>query len=179
MAELHTLARPYAKAVFELAQESGQLPAWSAQLAVIAKTIADPQVAALVGHPAVSRGELAGALTGALGKQLTPEGGALLHLLADNNRLQAAGEVALQFEQRRAEAEARADVQIVTAVPVKAPQQKALAAAVGKRLAREVIIDWKTDESLLAGAVVRAGDLVIDGSVRGELERMKSALSRA
>lgn len=179
MAELQTLARPYAKAVFELARESGDYEAWSAQLAAIAQAMADPEVAALVEHPALSRAQRASILTGALGRYLTGQGVALLRLLVDNDRLSAAGEIAAQFEALRAEAQRRVDVEITTAVPVQAHQQQALSSAIAKRLGREVVIDWKTDESLLAGAIVRAGDLVIDGSVSGELDRLRGALAAA
>jgi F-type H+-transporting ATPase subunit delta len=86
--------------------------------------------------------------------------------------------IAAQFEQLRAEAEARVDVEITSASAVPQAQQQQLAAAVGKRLQRDVAITWKTDAELIAGARIRAGDLVIDGSVRGELDRLRTALTR-
>ena len=178
MADLSTLARPYAKAVFELARGSGHLKEWSAQLAAIAEAVANPQLGQLIGHPALTRTDLAGLFGKALGKSLDAEGQALLKLLAENGRLQAAPQIAAQFEALRAEAESRVDVEITTAAKVDKLQQDKLATAIGKRLAREVAIDWKTDEALVAGAVIRAGDLVIDGSVRGELERLQNALAR-
>jgi len=178
MADLSTLARPYAKAVFELAHDSGQLKEWSAQLAAIAQAVADPQLARLIGHPALDKHELADVLGAALKQSLNDAGRSLLRLLADNGRLKAAGFVAEQFEALRAEAESRVNVEITSAAPVAQGQQDALAGAIKKRLRRDVDIEWKTDEALVAGAVIRAGDLVIDGSVRGELERMATALTR-
>ncbi len=178
MADLSTLARPYAKAVFELARESGQLKEWSAQLAAIATAVADPQLARLIGHPALDRSQLADVFGQALAKFLGNEGQSLLKLLAENGRLTSAGSVAEQFEAMRAEAESRVNVEVTSAAPVEPAQQEALAAAIKKRLSRDVAIEWKTDESLVAGAVIRAGDLVIDGSVRGELERLSTALTR-
>jgi F-type H+-transporting ATPase subunit delta len=177
MADLSTLARPYAKAVFELARDAGTLKDWSVQLAAIAAAVADPQLGRLIGHPALDRGALAELLGKAL-KELNGEGRSLLKLLADNGRLKSAGFIAQQYEALRAEAESRVDVEITSAAPVEAAQQDALAKAIKKRLSRDVAIDWKTDEALVAGAVIRAGDLVIDGSVRGELERLRSALTR-
>ena len=84
--------------------------------------------------------------------------------------------LAEQFETLRAEHERRVDVQIVSAAPVDAAQQKALVDAVKKKLDRDVNVEWKTDPSLIAGAQIRAGDTVIDGSISGELARLRQAL---
>jgi F-type H+-transporting ATPase subunit delta len=178
MAELQTLARPYAKAVFELARETGSLRAWTGKLSAIAAAVQSPQVAGLIGHPRVTRQLLGEALTQSLGAELGADGQGLVRLLAENGRLTLAPLIAEQFEALRAEAETRVDVQIVSAAPVPGDQQATLKAAIGKRLHREVVIDWKTDENLIAGAVIRAGDLVIDGSVSGELSRLKNTLSQ-
>lgn len=178
MADISTLARPYAKAVFELARDQRKLKEWSATLAAIAPVMADPKVSALVGHPALTKADLAAVLGKALEKNVSGEGLSLLQLLIENGRLKAAASMAEQYEALRAEEEARADVEITSAVPVEKAQQDALAAAVKKRLNRDVVIDWKTDESLIAGALIRAGDLVIDGSVRGELDKLTTALAR-
>jgi F-type H+-transporting ATPase subunit delta len=178
MADITTLARPYAKAVFELARDSGKFKDWSAALAAIAQSVSAPQTAALIEHPALTKADLTAVLTKALGGTLSAEALALLRLLVENNRLSAAPALAAQFEQLRAEAEARADVEITTAVTVAGSQQQQLAAAVGKRLGRAVSVEWKTDEALIAGAVIRAGDLVIDGSVKSELERLQTALAK-
>lgn len=178
MAELQTLARPYAKAVFELGREGGSLKAWSERLALIAAAVQVPETAALIGHPRVTRQMLSAALAQSLGAELGHDGQGLAQLLAENGRLTLAPLIAQQFEALRAEAESRVDVEITSAAEVPGAQRSALGAAIGERLKRVVAIDWKTDESLIAGAVVRAGDLVIDGSVSGELARMKSALTQ-
>ena len=178
MADLSTTARPYAKAVFELARESGQFKQWSAQLATLAQAVTQPELARLIGHPALTRTELTNVFSGALGKNLDAQGQSLLRLLSDNNRLKSVGFIAEQFEALRAEAESRIDVQITTAVAVTQSQQDALVSSIRKRLARDVTIEWSMDASLVAGALIRAGDLVIDGSVRGELERLQMALAQ-
>lgn len=178
MADITTLARPYAKAVFELARDSGQFKHWGGVLKTIAEAVAAPQVAPLLSHPALTRADLAAALTQSVGPMLGAEGVSLLKLLVENGRLSTAGSIAEQYEQLRAEAESRADVEITTAAPVAEGQQQQLSAAVKKRLARDVAIAWNVDESLIAGAVIRAGDLVIDGSVKSELERLETALAR-
>ena len=176
MAELSTLARPYAKAVFELARDQGKLAEWSALLAGIAAAVQDKQVAAAIGHPAVGRGQLADVLVQALGGDATAEAKNLLRLLAEYDRLKLAPMIAAQFEELRAEHERRVEVQIATAAPVDAAQQQALVAAVKKKLNRDVNVEWQTDPSLIAGARIRAGDTVIDGSISGELARLRQAL---
>ncbi|HSW13839.1 MAG TPA: F0F1 ATP synthase subunit delta [Solimonas sp.] len=178
MADITTLARPYAKAVFELARDSGKFKDWSGVLKAIAEAVSAPQVAPLLTHPALTKADLAAVLTQSAGATLGAEGTGLLKLLVENGRLAAAGSIAEQYEHLRAEAEARADVAITTAVAVGGAQQQQLADAVKKRLARDVAIEWNVDESLIAGAVIRTGDLVIDGSVKSELERLENALAR-
>lgn len=178
MADLSTLARPYAKAAFELAREAGKLKEWGEALNSLAAAAKSPQLAGLIGHPALFKGDLAEALAKALDAGMGAEGAALVRLLVENKRLIAAPFIAEQYEALRAEAESRADVEITSAAAVSPQQQTLLAEAVAKRLSREVVVSWKTDESLVAGAVIRSGDLVIDGSVRGELEKLRTALAQ-
>ena len=178
MAHLSTLARPYAKAVFELARDGGKFKDWSAQLAALAAAVANPELGKLIGHPGLSKAQLGAIYGEALAKQLNGEGQSLLRLLTENGRLQCAGFIAEQYEALRAEAETRVDVEITSAVALDKAQQDAFGVAIKKRLARDAVVEWKTDESLIAGAVIRAGDLVIDGSVRGELERLQTALAK-
>jgi F-type H+-transporting ATPase subunit delta len=177
MAELRTLARPYAKAVFELAREAGAFQHWSQTLRTLSAAVTDPKVAVLLADPRLSRHDLAGVLTAALGAKLDGPGRNLASLLAENHRLTALPAIAEGFEALRAEAEKRVEVEITTAAAVAEAGQQALVAAVRKRLAREVKVEWKTDPALVAGAVIRAGDLVIDGSVAGELAGLRAALA--
>ena len=176
MAEPSTLARPYAKAVFELARDEGKFAEWSALLKGLAAAVRDPRVAQAIGHPAIGRGQLADVLVQAMGGAATAQAKNLLRLLSEYDRLKLAPMLAEQFEALRAEHERRVDVQIVSAAPVDAAQQQALLAAVKKKLNRDVNVEWKTDASLIAGAEIRAGDTVIDGSISGELARLRQAL---
>jgi F-type H+-transporting ATPase subunit delta len=178
MADFSTAAHPYAKAVFELARDSGDYKGWSDALHAVAGLLGNAGVASLAANPALTRGDLADVLAKALSGKVSNEAVSLVRLLVENGRLNAIGAVAEQFEALRAEAERRVEVEIVSAAPVEAAQQDKLAAAVKQRLARDVTIRWKTDASLIGGAVIRAGDLVIDGSVSGELERLKTAVAR-
>jgi F-type H+-transporting ATPase subunit delta len=175
MAEISTLARPYAKAAFELARDEKRLADWSALLGGIAEAVRDPRVAAAIGHPSIGRGQLADLLAEALGA--SQEATNLLRLLSEYNRLKLAPAIAEQFERLRAEYESRAEVEIISAAPVEAAQQQSLAAAIRKKLEREVHIEWKTDPALIAGALIRAGDSVIDGTVSGELARLRQTLT--
>jgi F-type H+-transporting ATPase subunit delta len=177
MAELHTLARPYAKAVFALAVESGALKQWSETLKPLAAAFSDPQIAHLIGQPALTREQLANQLDQALGSVLDQAARNFLRVLTINGRLSLLPAVAAEFEAMREEIERRIEVEITTAVVVEAAQQQLLVAAVAKKLAREVDVSWKVDDALIGGAMVRAGDLVIDGSVAGELDRLRHALA--
>ena len=175
MAELSTLARPYAKAVFELARDTSKLADWSALLAGLAGAVRDPKVAAAIGHPAVGRGQLGEVLVQAM--KASGEAKNLLQLLSEYNRLKLAPAIAEQFEALRADYEKRVDVEITSAAAVDAAQQALLTAAVKKKLNRDVKVEWKTDESLIAGALIRAGDTVIDATISGELARLRQSLT--
>jgi F-type H+-transporting ATPase subunit delta len=176
MADLSTLARPYAKAAFELARDSKRFKEWGETLDALATVVKSPELAGFIGHPALLKADLAEVLSKAVGSALGTEGTSLVRLLVENNRLKAAPNIAEQFEAMRAEAESRVDVEITSAAAIPPAQQAKLADAVSKRLSRDVVVSWKTDESLVAGAVIRAGDLVIDGSVKGELDKLRTAL---
>ncbi len=176
MAELHTLARPYAKAAFELARESGTLPQWTQTLKALSAVVADAEVASLLNDPRLSRGEGVELLGKALGGQFDTAARNFLGLLAENKRIAVLPAIAAEYEALRAAAEQRVEVEITTAAAVAEPQQQALIGAIRKRLAREVQVAWKTDAALVAGAVIRAGDLVIDGSVAGELAHLRQAV---
>jgi len=176
MAELSTLARPYAKAVFELAQASKNFAGWSAQLSAIADVLSVPAIAKAIRAPGVAKATLAQVVIDSLKGALDAQGQSLVKLLAQNNRLQATSSLAAQYELLRAEAESQVAVVITTAATVADAQKTALSAAISKKLNRAVDISWATDESLITGATIKAGDLVIDGSASGELERLKAAL---
>jgi F-type H+-transporting ATPase subunit delta len=175
--EAATLARPYAKAIFSLAWQEQKLADWSALMKGLADAVRDPEVARWIGHPAIGRGQLAEVLIKAYGVTLSQPAQNLLKLLADNNRLKLAPAIAEQFEQLKADAEKRVEIEITSAAPMDGPQKELLMGAIRKRIERDLDVEWKTDPSLIAGAVVRAGDLVIDGSMAGELAKLRTALT--
>ena len=178
MYELTTAARPYAKAVFEMAHETGALTNWSAQLAAMSAVVAADGSAALLNHPRITKEQKAEILAEAAGDALDDQGRNLLRVLAENDRFVLLPEIATIFEQLKAEAEGAVEAEITSAQEISDEQQQAIAAALQKRLGREVKLVTKVDPSLMGGAIIRAGDLVIDGSIQGRLQEMKAALAR-
>jgi len=177
MAEKTTVARPYARAAFEEASGAGALAAWSGALRTAALVVRDPRVKDLLGNPAVSVGELAQLIIDLAGPQLNEQGRNFVRTLADNRRLSFLPEISALFDQFKDEAEGIVDVTVTTAVPLEGSQLATLAAALQRRLRRQVRMQCTTDPRLIGGAVVRAGDLVIDGSVRTRLDRIAYQLT--
>ncbi|SRR6056297_507637 len=177
MAEKTTIARPYAGAVFEIAQEEGALAGWSEFLERGARSAADERVQALIGNPAISREALAELFIELCGDAAGEHGASFLRLLADNGRMAWLPEIAAEYEVLRAEAENIVDVQLTSAVELDTAQRDSFAASLRKRLGRNVRLHCDTDEKLLGGAIIRAGDLVIDGSLSGRLERLAGAVT--
>jgi len=177
VAEAATIARPYARAVFEFARDAGALGAWSKSLSVAAGLVADPRVAELISNPKIAEDrivEFFDALdaTGVTGTHWCN----FIRLVLENKRTEVLPEIAARFEELRAAYESELDVLVTSAVPMSESQLAKLAASLKARLKSAVRITTAIDPGLLGGAVIRAGDLVIDGSIKGRLERMTSAL---
>ena len=177
MAEKATIARPYARAAFGFAQEHRVLAQWSALLGAAAAVVADPRVDAVLGSPHVGSDELVALLAEAAGPAADEHGRNFLRALASNRRLGLLPEITAQYEELRAAAEGVVDVEIVAAMPVAPPQEQRLVAALEKRLRRQVRVHTRIDASLVGGAIVRAGDLVVDGSLKGRLERLAATMN--
>ncbi|NLO81089.1 MAG: F0F1 ATP synthase subunit delta [Xanthomonadaceae bacterium] len=178
MAERSTIARPYAQAIFQLAEASGDFSRWSEALQVLSLAARDPNLRPLLNSPRISRQQLADLLIEVAGERLDQLGRNFVRVLAEGRRLALLPDIAALYEELRARAEGTIDARLITAQPVDATACEKIAAALSKRLNRKVNLTTETDPSLLGGAVVRAGDLVIDGSVRGRLERMAATLNR-
>jgi F-type H+-transporting ATPase subunit delta len=172
MAERITTARPYAKAIFALARKGNKLAETSAGLVRAAETVADPRVHALLGSPHVTAAQLAELVTGVAGESLDEHSRNFVSLLAQNRRLGFLPEIAALFEQMKADVENAVDVEVVSASKLTPDQESRYAAALQKKLGRIVRLHTKVDGSLIGGAVLKAGDLVIDGSIKGRLERL-------
>ena len=175
MSQEITLARPYARAAFGLARDAGAFAAWSDALAFSARVAVDPQAQPLLVHPGLAR-EDAVAL-------LAPEGAQegfrdFLALLARNGRLALLPEIAGLYEDLRADAEQVVRATVTSATDLPATELDAIRAALARRFGREVQLSVAVDDALIGGAVISAGDVVIDGSLRGKLARLQSALSQ-
>ena len=177
MADRITIARPYAKAAFNEARERGQLAPWAQALATAAQVVRDPRVEPLLDNPRVTPAQLAQLVTDIAGADLGEDGRNFVLTLAENHRLGNLPEIATLFNELKDAAEGIADVTVTSATPLDARQQQTLSTALAKRLKREVRLHCETDPTLIGGAVVRAGDLVIDGSLRARLTRMAYELT--
>jgi F-type H+-transporting ATPase subunit delta len=177
MADRLTVARPYAKAAFASAKAAGRLDSWSGVLARAAEAVRDERVSGLFGSPKVNAEQMAGFVSGIAGSNLDNETLNFISLLAENKRLPFLPEIAQIFEQLKADAERVIDVSVTSAAPMGAGEAAALSAALAKRFDRQVRVQTAVDPSLVGGAVVRAGDLTIDGSIKARLERLSLDLT--
>jgi F-type H+-transporting ATPase subunit delta len=177
VAERATIARPYAKAAFEYAQGARAFAEWSRTLQICAQIAADPRVAALVKDPAFTPAQIADFVIGVAGTSLDAHMQNYVRTLAENHRLLLLPEIAAHYEMLRAEVENSVEVEVVSAVKLDEAQAQQLEQALHTRLKRRVKMHNSVDASLLGGAVIRAGDLVIDGSLRGRLERLRNELT--
>ena len=178
MAEPTTIARPYAQAVFQLAREQNRLAEWSDMLQLLGAIAEDEQMAPVLASPRPSPAELVTLFTDLCGDRLDEGGRNLVRLLAESRRLAVLPALVRQYEALRAEEEGTLQATLTSAQPVDDALRDTLAKALGKRLDRKVSLQTAVDERLLGGAVIRAGDLVIDGSVRGRLQRLTTQLNR-
>jgi len=176
MAEKVTIARPYAKAAFEYAHERNEFDRWSQLLATASAVVADPAVEKLLVSPRVTPAQLVELITSVIGGA-DEKGVNFLNTLAQNRRLALLPEIAAIFEKMRADIEQVADVQVTSAIALNDAQRARLTAALKKRLRREVRLHESVDPSLIGGAIVRAGDLVIDGSLKAGLDRLAVELT--
>jgi len=177
MAEKSTIARPYAEAVFQIADAAKQLKEWSAMLQTIAVIAADADMQSIIGNTSVNKAQLSQLMIDVAGDVMTEQGCNLVKLLAENRRLDVIAELTEQFETLKAEAEKTVEAQIVSAQEVSAAQQSMIAQKLKARLGREVSLTCTVDESLMGGAVIKAGDMVIDGSVSGQLNKLSVELA--
>ena len=177
MSQALTLARPYARAAFSLARDAGALAGWSDALGFAARVAADPQVAAVLGNPALTADNAVTLLAPPASTIDTEAFARFIGLLAENRRLPLLPEIAGLFDELRFEAEKVVKARVTSATALPAGELDTLKAALRKRFGREVEVETAVDESLIGGAVIDAGDVVIDGSLKGKLERLQSALA--
>jgi F-type H+-transporting ATPase subunit delta len=172
-----TLARPYARAVFQVARDAGQLSDWSDALQFAAAIASSEDIDQFYGDPRVDREQLLTLITDLGGDRFNDQFKNLLKVLMNYDRLNLLPEIASQYEYYRREAEARLRVHVSTAMPMDDAETQKLSERLKARFGRDIDLDVDIDESLIGGAVIRAGDQVIDGSVRGRLEQLGRQLA--
>ena len=177
MAELSTLARPYARAAFEYARDSQQLPVWAQQLSTAAAVAADQRLKQVLSDPALTAEQQAKTLSDVCGDALGAPVRNFIGVLAVNKRLSLLPEIYSLFAQYKADQEKTVDVEVISAFDLADATRDKLAAVLGKKLEREVKVRTSTDRNLLGGVLIRAGDLVIDGSIRGRLNKLAAAMN--
>ena len=176
MAEKSTIARPYAQAAFDLAQESGELKKWSEMLQLIAAITSDALMQDMISNPSIEREKVLDIIFGVCADKLNDMGKNFVKVLAENDRLNVVSEIAERYEDHRAEAEKTVEAEVTSAFPLSDSQIQQVTDALKKRLGREVNLVTRIDSSIVGGAVIRAGDMVIDGSVSGQLEKLATTL---
>lgn len=170
------LARPYARAVFELAKSQGSYQRWSDSLALMAAVVGDATMRSLLDNPQLTRSAAGELVIRACGEDIGDGEKNLLQMLAENDRLTQLPMIAALYSRFRDEAEGTVEAEVISAQPLSDAQKAAITAALKKRLGRDVQLNCSVNEDLVGGAVIRAGDLVIDGSAVEHLRQLSSAL---
>ncbi|MBD2857615.1 F0F1 ATP synthase subunit delta [Spongiibacter sp. KMU-158] len=177
MAELSTMARPYAKAAFEHALASSALAEWSTMLKTASAVASDVRVAKMLSNPALTSEQQAESFVAVCGDELNAGGKNFIKILSDNKRLALLPMISELFDAHKSQQEKTVDVELTTAFALDASAEANLAEVLSKKLERQVKVSSSVDKSLLGGVLVRAGDLVIDGSVRARLAKLAEAVA--
>lgn len=178
MADYTTVARPYASAVYKLAHETSSLAAWGDALALLAAVVSDAEMIKRLDNPELDKDKKGEMLMHVLGDRLNQQQQNMVRLMAENGRLKALPDVAEQFEVYRAEAEGKIEAQVTSAFELSSEQEKNIIAMLKTKLGREVTLSTSVDQSLIGGVVIKAGDTIIDGSMKSKLESLALTLSR-
>lgn len=176
MSSALTLARPYARAAFESARGQGLLASWAEKLEFAADVAADPRVGALFGNPRLSGNQLSSMFL-PHDEKATSEFGRFIALLAENGRLPVLPEIRTLFEELKLESEKTLKVHLRTATRIEQPELDKISAALKRRFNRDIEMSQSLDPKMIGGAIIDAGEIVIDGSVRGRLARLEQALA--
>ena len=177
MTDTTTLARPYAKAAFEVASQDNALQNWSNLLSLLSSVARQPAVNSVLRDPSLSSGQIATSFESICSEEIDSKGKNFIRLLAENKRLVLLSEIAELYEALKAERERSLEVEITSAFAISSEIAEKLAVSLKKRLEREINLTTSVDESLVGGAVIRAGDMVIDSSVRGKLTKLVESIN--
>ena len=176
MSELSTLARPYAEAVFKRALETEATEKWSNTLAFVAAVVKDSEFAGIIDNPKVSKERLIGLLLDICQGQIESESENFLKLLVQNDRLKLAEQISMLYEVNKADAEGYVDVDVSAAYSFSKEDEKKFTASLEQMLNKTVRLTISVDKSLIGGFIAKAGDRVIDGSIKGQLQTMQKTL---
>jgi len=177
MAELRTLARPYAKAAFQAASETSSVQLWADQLTLLGSISAEAKVADAISSSTIDAAAQVSTLTNLAGDDLGVAVNNFLHVLASNKRLLLLPSIAELFAELKADLERSVEVNISTAFALDSAVETKLTEALKNKLQRDIRVNTNVDKSLLGGVVVRAGDIVIDGSIKGRIAKLAEAMS--
>ena len=178
MADYTTVARPYARAVYQQAIETSSVDGWGEALALMAAIVNDAQMRSMLDNPQISGEQQAELMLKVTADKLNAQQQNLIKLMAENGRLKALPEVAAQFEVFRAEAEGKVDAEVTSAFALSKEQEDSIIKTLKAKLGREVTIKTTIDESLIGGVIIKAGDTIIDGSMKSQLESLALTLGR-
>lgn len=177
MSELATLARPYATAAYKRAQQTGSTGKWSESLAFLAAVTQDPRIAQAAANPTANKERFIASLLDLCQGKLDGEGENFVRLLVANRRLALAKLISEQFELYRADEEGYVEVDVHTAYPLDDAEAGQLTAVLQNTLGKQPRLNIQVDETLIGGVLIKAGDRVIDASVRGQIQRLAKRLS--
>ena len=178
MSDFTTAARPYARAVYQQAQETSSVESWGDALALFSAVSSDALMKAIIDNPQLSREKKGELLISVVADKINEQQKNLVKLMAENDRLKALPDVAQQFDVYRADAEGKIDAEAISAFALSAEQEKTIIETLKNKLGREVSLTTTVDESLIGGVVIKAGDTIIDGSMKAQLESLALTLSR-
>ena len=176
MSELITAARPYARAAFQVANETNALEQWDDMLGLCAAVAADNSVSTMLQNQSLSWQQQAEIIEHICADQLDERGVNFIRLLAESDRINLLTDIAGLFHQYRIEADASIDAELISANDVAQAEIDKIADSLSKRLGKKVSLSTSIDAALIGGAIIRAGDIVIDGSIRGRLEKLATEM---
>lgn len=177
MSELTTAARPYARAAFDIANSHGEQQQWTEMLSFMAAIAHDPTMSAVLDSPGLSQAQSAEMFIKVCEDKVDQRAKNFIKLLAENDRITLLPEIAALYEHYRAEAEGSIEAEVISATEASEAQLAKIAAALKARLGKEVRVTSKVDPTLIGGAVIRAGDMVIDGSLSGRLTKLSTSIA--
>ena len=178
MSEFTTTARPYANAIYQVASENKTEKSWGEALELMSAVVANKDMIRMLDNPRLKKEQKGELFLNVVGDKLSEQQQNLVRLMAENGRLKILPEVAQQFEVYRTIAEGKIDAVAVSAFPLTKAQESAITQSLKDKLGREVTLTTSTDESLIGGVVIKAGDTIIDGSIKAQLALLANALGR-